>query len=589
MTTGVASAPAGSASPSASASLRPLTVLVGHDRHDVVIDENLTLGDVLTLTGLSDPHGVASVASVASGGVIYPLDQTVAQARLAAGSVIPPVGAAAMARLDYSTIGRRRRVDAMPAWGSVVREGSGARAAAPTAVIPTSDVASVLASANDPGAGSSRADMAARMPSSSPAPVRAPGENTPPRPLGTAVTSSLTTVTGEPARGGKVPSSAPGGTPRSPIEVARDLAAPIVAAVFAVVAALSASVAAAIDRGVDPGFGPLRPVGDGGFLVPSETLGFAAAGLLLVAAIMAAQARATPAVRHVGPVLGAGAGAVGAAVVADSPLVVVLAAAGGCLLVALAARPEGPGDAPLGRVWTAYALLVGVLTLVVLLLGGGGVAVACLVLAVVALTPNVLPAAVVDVDDSVLLDIARLSVTSWSPRERRASARGPWRIDNTAVGGLVARATHLQSAALVGLAAMSLAGSAALGIEQWSTPSVAPTALLLCATFAPALTARSFRRGTDRALLRAAAVPPLLGAVLPWLVRVDVGAALTVAGLGALLGIGLGYAVRSSASGRPSLAAGRVADMVQSLAVLSALPLALWTAGVLDWARGLLT
>jgi hypothetical protein len=73
------------------------------------------------------------------------------------------------------------------------------------------------------------------------------------------------------------------------------------------------------------------------------------------------------------------------------------------------------------------------------------------------------------------------------------------------------------------------------------------------------------------------------------LVRVDVGAALTVAGLGALLGIGLGYAVRSSASGRPSLAAGRVADMVQSLAVLSALPLALWTAGVLDWARGLLT
>ena len=255
----------------------------------------------------------------------------------------------------------------------------------------------------------------------------------------------------------------------------------------------------------------------------------------------------------------------------------------------LAARPEGPGDAPLGRVWTAYALLVGVLTLVVLLLGGGGVAVACLVLAVVALTPNVLPAAVVDVDDSVLLDIARLSVTSWSPRERRASARGPWRIDNTAVGGLVARATHLQSAALVGLAAMSLAGSAALGIEQWSTPSVAPTALLLCATFAPALTARSFRRGTDRALLRAAAVPPLLGAVLPWLVRVDVGAALTVAGLGALLGIGLGYAVRSSASGRPSLAAGRVADMVQSLAVLSALPLALWTAGVLDWARGLLT
>ena len=569
MTAGVVSAPGGSASAAASASLRPLTVLLGDDRRDVVIDENLSLGEVLILSGMPDP-GVggaeAGVAGVASGGVIYPLDQTVAQARLAAGSVLTPVRADAMARLDRSMIGRRRRVTGIPAWETEARDSSGTRAMAPTAVIPTADVASVLAAANDPGAGSSRADMAARMPS--------------------APTPGLASVD---ARGVPGASSAGGGKASSPIGAARDLAAPLVAVVFAMLAALSAALAAAADRGVDPRFGSLRSTDSGSLPVPADTLTFAAAGLLLVAGMVAAQSRTTATVRHIAPVLGAAAGAVGAAVVADSPLVVVVAAAGGVLLVTLAARPERPGDAPLGRVWTAYALLVGVIALGVLVLGGGGVAVACFVLATVALAPNVLPAAVVDVDDTVLLDIARLSVTSWSPRERRGSSRGPWRIDNAAVGGLVARATTLQSAALVGLAALSLAGSVALGVDQWPAPATAPTALLLCAAVAPALTARSFRRASDRALLRAAALPPFVAGVLPWVGTATPGVALATTGLAVVVGIGLAYAVRSSVSGRPSLAAGRAADMVQSLAVVAALPLALWTAGVLDWARGLLS
>ncbi len=614
MTAGVVSAPGGSASAAASASLRPLTVLLGDDRHDVVIDENLSLGEVLILSGVPDPGvggaaagvvgvaSVAGVAGVASGGVIYPLDQTVAQARLAAGSVLTPVRADAMARLDRSTLGRRRRVTGIPAWGPEARDSSGTRAMAPTAVIPTADVASVLAAANAPGAGSSRADMAARMPSA-PAPGlgsglasgvgpagRATGDSVGSRPLGTVATAAP--PAGDPRpHAGEVwgASAARDGKVRSPIGAARDLAAPLVAVVFAMVAALSAALAAAADRGVDPRFGSLRSTDSGSLPVPADTLTFAAAGLLLVAGMVAAQSRVTATVRHVAPVLGAAAGAVGAAVVADSPLVVVLAAAGGVLLVTLAARPERPGDAPLGRVWTAYALLVGVIALGVLVLGGGGVAVACFVLATVALAPNVLPAAVVDVDDTVLLDIARLSVTSWSPRERRGSSRGPWRIDNAAVGGLVARAKTLQSAALVGLAALSLAGSVALGVDQWPVPATAPTALLLCAAVAPALTARSFRRASDRALLRAAALPPFLAGVLPWVGTATPGVALATTGIAVVVGIGLAYAVRSSASGRPSLAAGRAADMVQSLAVVSALPLALWTAGVLDWARGLLS
>jgi len=564
-------------------------VLLGDDRHDVVIDENLSLGEVLLLCGVSEDDQAAAVSAVASGGVIYPLDQTVAQARLAAGSVLTPVRADAMARLDRSTIGRRRRVTGIPAWGPAALDSSGTRAVAPTAVIPTADVASVLAAANDPGAGSSRADMAARMPSVPVPALGASGDRSAPPSSGRETAASTSTTAGSFQRGDSRALAAGAGGLRTPIETARELAAPLLAVVFAIVAALCAALAAAADRAGDPRFGPLRAAEPSVLPVTTETLTFAAAAVLLVAGIFAAQARVAAAVRQVAPVLGAAAGAAGATVAANSLLVVVLAAAGGATLVALAARPEGPGDVPLGRVWTAYAVLVGVLALVVLLFGGGGVAVACLVLATVAITPNVLPAAVVDVDDTVLLDIARLSVTSWSPRERRPSTRRPWRIDNAAVDGLVARATALQTAALAGLTALSLGGSLALGIEQWATPSAAPTALLLCAALAPALTARSFRRGSDRGLLRAAALPPFLAAVLPWSWKATPGVALTTAVFAALLGIGLAYAVRTSASRRPSLAAGRAADLVQSSAIVAALPLALWTAGVLDWARGLLS
>jgi len=202
-------------------------VLLGDDRHDVVIDENLSLGEVLLLCGVSEDDQAAAVSAVASGGVIYPLDQTVAQARLAAGSVLTPVRADAMARLDRSTIGRRRRVTGIPAWGPAALDSSGTRAVAPTAVIPTADVASVLAAANDPGAGSSRADMAARMPSVPVPALGASGDRSAPPSSGRETAASTSTTAGSFQRGDSRALAAGAGGLRTPIETARELAAPL--------------------------------------------------------------------------------------------------------------------------------------------------------------------------------------------------------------------------------------------------------------------------------------------------------------------------------------------------------------------------
>ena len=538
--------------------LRPLTVVVDGMPRDVVVDENLRLADVfdLVVPGAAGRH----LAGAASGGVVYPLDQTVAQARLDAGSVIAPLSADVMARLDRGAIGQRRRTaEAHPAASLASGLGVGVGAVSSVALPgsangPSPDIASYLATAMDPGGSSSRADMAARMPGG-------PAETAPPLP--------------------PILTSSPSAT--------RRVVLPVLAGVLAVLAALAAALSAVAAGSVDPSFIPtVHPEADLG--LPTHTLALVSAGLLLITGVLVGQFRSAPAqVRHTGPLLGAAGGVVGAVAWIDSPLIAVLVAAGCAGLVAIAARPEAPDAPALGRVWTAYAALVATITLAVLVVGGSGYAVACLLVAVVALAPQVVPASVVDVDDVVLLDIARLSVTSWSPRERRPTTRGRWRIDNTAVQGLVARATTVQSAALLGLVGLSLVCSAAVGAHQWREPNVASSLLLAGAVAAPALSARSFRQVRDRALLRLAAVPPLFAGVLPWLLHAEFLQALTVALLAVILGLVIAYAVRPIAAGRRSLAAGRAADFAQSLAATAALPLALWASGALDWARGLLS
>ena len=162
--------------------------------------------------------------------------------------------------------------------------------------------------------------------------------------------------------------------------------------------------------------------------------------------------------RLVAPALGVAGGAVGlGAFTSGAHLPVIEGCAAGAL-VALGGRMSRGPDRHVPRVWLAFTAGVGMLTLGSVLVGAPMTAVATLALGVSTLLARVVPDLVLHVEDDVLLDIDRLSVTSWSPRAaRRRRGRGG-RVDDDAVGSLVAAATVGQTATLVGLAVVIVSG-----------------------------------------------------------------------------------------------------------------------------------
>gem|GEM_PF-3237976 len=198
-----------------------------------------------------------------------------------------------------------------------------------------------------------------------------------------------------------------------------------------------------------------------------------------------------------------------------------------------------------------------------------------------------MPDLVLHVEDDVLLDIDRLSVTSWSPRAtRRRRGRGG-RDDDDAVGSLVAAATVGQTATLVGLAVVIVGSSAVLVSEVLTRPTWSVRLVLLASALALALTARAHRRRPDRLLLRWAAVAPLLAATLPWHAGLSGEPPLLVAGAGLLLGLAVGLLSAAVGHGYRSLWAARLADLGELAALVSVPPLALWVAGLVDRVMGL--
>jgi len=314
-----------------------------------------------------------------------------------------------------------------------------------------------------------------------------------------------------------------------------------------------------------------------------------AVGLILVVTGLSVSQvpTADPLARLVSPVLGVAGGAVGLGAYTAGPHVAVL---GGCAagsLVALGGRASDGPERNVPRVWLAFTAGIGTLTLVVLAAGASMVAAAVLLLAIATLLARVVPDLVLDVGDDVLLDIDRLSVTSWSPREARRRLRRGWRIDDGGVRSLVVAATVEQLATLIGLAVVVTGSSAVLVGEVLARPVWSVRLLLLGASGALALTARAYRRRRDRLLLRWAAVAPLLTVTVPWLGALGGPGSVLLAMV--VLALGLALAALSVAVGRGyrSLWAARLADVVELLALVSVLPLALWAAGLVDWATGL--
>lgn len=506
--------------------LRAVTVVLGARRHDVVVDENLPIGDLAELVAPG-----AGLALLTLGGQHLLSPQTLAQARLAPGCILVAVDPAA---LDAAGAARPRA------------------AAAPNSKAPSTlgtqapnrrpDVAGPPAPAHvAPGGGSSRAELAAVASAWLPPP--APTDQT------------------------ALPSSR-----RSAVR----LASAVGLGLLAVVAAGSA-VLALVGAPVPAG-------GDWPSLAIGVVLAFGGLALVQVG-------DGDRVVDRIAPALGAASGAILAGRLIGYPQAGVLGAAAGAALVALAGpRRSGPGRRVV-RVWTAYALGVGLVGLWGLALGAPLAFTAALVLGGITLVPRVAPMVVIDAEDEVLLDFTRLSVTSWSPRERRTGGRGAWRLDQAGVDRLVEEATQTHTALLVGVCALAATSSVTLGLAARHTAGWSIWLLLAAAALGLALTARSFRRRSERVLLALAASSPALVLALlatSALVEADPLAAAGAATLAAVVAAVLALLAGGSGTRRRSLLAARLADSVESLALVSVLPLALLVAGVVDWFRGLL-
>ena len=157
--------------------------------------------------------------------------------------------------------------------------------------------------------------------------------------------------------------------------------------------------------------------------------------------------------------------------------------------------------------------------------------------------------------------------------------------------GLVEEARATQTAALVGLVMLSTVACLGLGpgLRQSADGPNLPIALtVVAAAVAPLFSARVYRARIDRILVRAAAAPPALALVSAIVPGMPSGTAYLVAGAAVSLGVALGLLAAAVAQGYRSLSAGRAADALEGVALVAVLPLALWAAGVLEWARGLL-
>ena len=582
---GLASArPDSSGGPDSSA--RPLTVAWQDRVVDVVVDENLAVGDVLAL--VLPPDVEREAASV--GGRLVHLDQTVAQARIRAGAVVCPAPAGVLrpgrpgGTPAHGGLGRRSTTEAggpaaAGARGHGIPEGAPAAWSAAQAAVggfagEAGAAPATLGQTAAPGSGSSRAAMA--VPISS-----LPGRAARPRAAASSVAAAANPA-GTPGR-----SAASTGMPAGRLRGVRGVrGVPGAAAGFAVGLGTLAAVTALLSRTT-----PSASIVATSSSAVHWALG-TGAGLVLSGTVLAQARRRGGLLPHLVPALGAAGGAVAAASLSALDHVAVIGAAAGATFVAISGHPGTGPDRRVPWVWTAYSTVVGALALGGLAAGAGLVPVALLLLGLLTVLPRVLPSWVIDVDDAALIDIDRLSVTSWSPRERRGQS-GIWRVNQSDVDDLVEEARTTQTAALIGLVMLSAVACLVLvlgpGLRQSGGGPHLPIALTVAAAaVAPLFSARVYLARIDRILVRAAAAPPALVLVWGTLPGMPSGAAPLVAAAVVALGIALGFLAGAVGQGYRSLSAGRAADALEGVALVAVLPLALWAAGILEWARGLL-
>lgn len=517
-------AAASGASAASMTGTRCLTVVSGPRRYDVVVDEFLLVADVLELVLPGVPLRAVSMA-----GEPLALASTLVEAGLETGSMIvtSPVGLELGSPVVHTD-------DVAPTWSPAA--GTSASRAGSRSVLGTGDDGDEALAALAAGGALSPSSAGGRHASTtSPLPASRRARQRP--------RQAATVVAGAARRAGL-------------------LVGAVTGAILAV---------AAFSRATPP---------------PALAL---ALGVVLVGGgLAAAQATGNRLVPALSPVLGLAAGWVGLAGYVDDVRLRLVGACAAAALVALAGRDTQGVDRHVPRVWVVTSGAVGVAVLVATSVGAPLTAAAVLLVAAATLVSRVVPDLVFDVADDVLLDIDRLSVTSWSPREARRPLRRGWHIDADAVHALVqAGAVQGLTTHLAVLVVVTL-GSATVLVAQLARPVAASTLVMTGAAVALVLLARKHRRRLDRWLVRGAALGPALAVALPWLLTLTTGWAVGVA-VGAVLAALVAAALSGVvASGYRSLWAARVADAVEALALVAVLPLALWAGGLVTWATSLL-
>jgi hypothetical protein len=241
------------------------------------------------------------------------------------------------------------------------------------------------------------------------------------------------------------------------------------------------------------------------------------------------------------------------------------------------------------RVWLVASAVVAVVAGAAFL-GGAPMSTTWAVLAGVAvLAVRLLPSLVVDVPEEALLDIDRLRVTAWSARTPRhtASRRA---LENAEVREVVARGQRMLTAGTVAAgitAAVSVAallavpGAGAAIWGAWASAATVGGALLLAA--------RTYRGAVPRAALCAGGTVALVAFALAALAHSQPGGLWGVVVACTLLAVGAVAAAVAFGRGWRSVWWGRVADVLDGIAVTLSVPATLVAAGGFDYVHQLVS
>ncbi|MBM6404227.1 hypothetical protein JQN72_08220 [Phycicoccus sp. CSK15P-2] len=262
---------------------------------------------------------------------------------------------------------------------------------------------------------------------------------------------------------------------------------------------------------------------------------------------------------------------------------VALAGALGAVVTALASSDGSPADR---AERTATACLGGVATLVALtvLAGQPLVAAAAVAVGLAPVLVRALPTASLDVDPTQLVDTDRLSTTVWAVRERHGARRR--RVTGLDVRDRVARARSVVSAGTAYLAVIGAGSGWVVALEP-ARSTLAPWSrwlVLLLATLAFGYQARSVRDRLARFAMLAAAASLAVAAsvaVVGW----DAGWRWPLVGAALALGVVAVLAAVALAGGWASPRMSRMADRLESFAVVTVLPVGAVAAGVVETLR----